>query len=65
MLLPDKQVIPVVSGPGIKELESTTHNTVPYDHCQAKPQFTYLQEELAAYSVERNKLHHIYCKKKL
>ena len=37
-------------------------------HCLIQPvssqlQFTCLQEELAAYSVERNYLHHIYCRK--
>ena len=39
-------------------------------HCLTRPvssqlQSTRLQEELAAYSVGRSKLHHIYCRKKL
>ena len=50
----NKLVVPIVSGPGIKELDIITHKTVSDDQYQTILQFTYLQEELAAYSVERN-----------
>ena len=48
---PNKLVMSVVSGPGIKELDSTTHSTVSDDQYQTTLQFSYLQQELAADSV--------------
>ena len=59
----DKQINTNASGPGIKEVDTTAHNTVPDDQYQTNRQFTYLQRELAAYSVEGKKLHHLYCGK--
>ena len=48
---PSKLVVSVISGPGIKELEYTTHTTVPDDQFKHLCSFPYLQEELAAKSV--------------
>ena len=58
----DKLIMTDTSGPGIKEVDITAHNTVSDNQYQTRLQFTYLQEELAAYSVEGKKLHHLYCR---
>ena len=47
----NKLVVPVISGPGIKELDSTTHTTVSDNQYQAILQISHLQQELAADSV--------------
>ena len=49
------------SGSGIKKW-ALPDNTVPNNQHQTSLQFTCLQEKLAAYSTERNKLHHRYCR---